>query len=248
MVGAGSAEGDAEHADTSRRAAGASRIGTNYGANEEHDPDNGDSPDHETDSRAELLRHAVAVTAKHYGEPLGYEAAIHTRRFGRVWHTQTGGAFLHLPAEHHNDTLPIDQWLEYALTATGAMGQTSVAVFYPETVNQLEDSAFRYLYAWGFNPRAAAVRRVTEVDYVDERLIDEGFLDRYRVLVFVWGTVMPDATLAKIDAWVKAGGTVIYPAFPRGNLTGLSAGSSRGGRGEGPGRFLPFCRTWSGTP
>ncbi|MBX3177619.1 MAG: beta-galactosidase [Candidatus Hydrogenedentes bacterium] len=188
----------------------------------------------------------LAVTAaKHYGVPLGYEpASSHTARgvAGRVFGTLvTGGEhFFTYQQNIMNDTYAIDQWLEYApLLDERAMGQTSVAVFYPETVNQLEDSAFRYLYAWGFNPRAAAVRRVTEVDYLDERLIDEGFLDRYRVLVFVWGTVMPDATLAKIDAWVKAGGTVIYPAFPRGNLTGLSGsaeifqGWSGGETGQG---------------
>lgn len=174
----------------------------------------------------------LAVTAaKHYGIPLGYEpASSHTGRgiAGRIFGTLTtnGQHFFTYQNNAMGSDFAIDQWLRYApMLDERAMGHTSVAVFYPETVNQLEDSAFRYLYAWGFNPRAAAVRRVTEVDYLDERLIGDGFLDDYRVLVFAWGTVLPDATLAKIDAWVQAGGTVIYPSFPRGAVTGLSGSS-----------------------
>lgn len=184
----------------------------------------------ETDSYEQnfyATRLAVSA-AKHYGIPLGYEpASSHTGRgiAGRVYETLNtdGHHFFTYYGNVMGSDFSVAQWLRYApLLDERAMGQTSVAVFYPETVNQLEDSAFRFLYAWGFNPRAAEVRRVTEVDYLDERLIDDGFLDKYRVLVFAWGTVLPDETLAKIDAWVRAGGTVIYPSFPRGSVSDLS--------------------------
>lgn len=188
----------------------------------------------------------LAVTAaKHYGIPLGYEpASSHTGRgiAGRLYETLNtdGHHFFTYYGNVMGSDFSIAQWLRYApMLDERAMGQTSVAVFYPETVNQLEDSAFRYLYAWGFNPRAAEVRRVTEVDYLDERLIGDGFLEKYRVLVFAWGTVLPEETLAKIDAWVQAGGTVIYPSFPRGAVSDLSGseavfdGWSSGQTGKG---------------
>lgn len=184
----------------------------------------------ETDSYEQnyyATRLAVSA-AKLYGVPLGYEpASSHTARgvAGRLFGTLTtnGQHFFTYHGNVMNDPFAIEQWLHYAPLLDGrAQGQTGVAIYYPETANQLEDSAFRHLYAWGFNPRAREVRRVTEVDYLDERLIEDGFLDRYRALVFVWGDVMPDATLERVDAWVQAGGTVIYPSFPRGRLESLT--------------------------
>lgn len=188
----------------------------------------------ETDSYEQnfyATRLAVSA-AKHYGIPLGYEpASSHTGRgiAGRLYETLNtdGHHFFTYYGNVMGSDFGISQWLRYApLLDERAMGRTSVAIYYPETVNQLEDSAFRFLYAWGFNPRAAAVRRVTEVDYLDDRLIGDGFLKDYRVLVFAWGTVLPDAVLKEIDAWVQAGGTVIYPSFPRGGLSGLSGDDS----------------------
>lgn len=184
----------------------------------------------ETDSYEQnfyATRLAVSA-AKHYGIPLGYEpASSHTGRgiAGRLYETLNtdGHHFFTYFGNVMGSDFGIAQWLRYApLLDERAMGRTSVAIYYPETVNQLEDGAFRFLYAWGFNPRAAAIRRVTEVDYLDDRLIGDGFLKDYRVLVFAWGTVLPDAVLKEIDAWVQAGGTVIYPSFPRGGLAGLS--------------------------
>ncbi len=56
------------------------------------------------------------------------------------------------------------------------------------------------------------------MDYLDETLIRDGFLDRYKALVFAWGNIIEPDVLAKIDAWVRAGGTLIYPPFPRTDL------------------------------
>ena len=54
------------------------------------------------------------------------------------------------------------------------------------------------------------------MDYLDERLIRDGFLDRYKVLVFAWGNEIEADVQTKVDAWLRHGGTIIYPSYPRG--------------------------------
>jgi hypothetical protein len=80
---------------------------------------------------------------------------------------------------------------------------------------------------------------VVEVDYLDERLMREGFLDRYKVLVFAWGNEIEADVQGVIDAWLRKGGVVIYPSYPRGPLettdgnTTLFARWSNGDTGQG---------------
>lgn len=137
----------------------------------------------------------AATAARLYDIDLGYEpASSHTARgiVARIFNTlSTNGD--HLFTYHPNimfNELSIEKWLEYLpLLDTRQDPVVDVAIYYPETTNQLDDGAFRQLYAWGFNPRAREVRRHVEVDYLDERLIREGFLDRYKVLVHAWGSI-----------------------------------------------------------
>lgn len=192
----------------------------------------------------------AATAARLYDIPLGYEPASgHTARgvVGRIFNTLTTNGD-HLFTYHSNllySQLAIDKWLKYlALFDERQKPKVEVAVYYPETDNQLGDAAFRYLYAWGFNPRAAAVRRVVDVDFLDDHLLRGGFLDRYKVLVWVWGEVIEADVQAKIDAWVRAGGTLLYPSFPRGPLKTVEGETnlfSRWSSGDtGAGHFVRF--------
>ena len=108
----------------------------------------------------------------------------------RIFNTLTTNGD-HLFTYHSNlvsSQLAIEKWVKYApLFDPRQPPHIEVAVYYPSTSNQLDDAAFRHLYAWGFNPRAAAVRRVVEVDYLDDHLIRQGFLGKSKVLVCVWG-------------------------------------------------------------
>ncbi len=174
----------------------------------------------------------AATAARLYHLDLGFEpASSHTARgvVGRIYNTTaTDGD--HLFTYHSNvmnHPLEVEKWLKYLTVLDSRQPPVvEVAIYYPETMNQLDDSAFRHLYAWGFNPRAAAVRRVVDVDYLDERLIREGYLDQYKVLVFAWGDIIEDDVQDLIDAWMRRGGIVIYPSFPKGPLTSLR-GSTR---------------------
>lgn len=163
----------------------------------------------------------AATAARLYGIPLGYEpAGYHSARgvTGRFFSTATTNGS-NLYTRHSvlfEDPYAVQQWLEgYPVLDARASPVIDVAVYYPQTMNQLDDGAFRHLYAWGFNPRAAEVRRRIDVDYLDERLIRQGFLDNYRVLVFCWGNIIEKDVQARIDQWMRAGGVIIYPSFPR---------------------------------
>ena len=167
----------------------------------------------------------LAMTAaRHYGIMTGSEpASSHTARgiAGRLFNLLTNSSdhFFTYQSNIFNDQTAIDQWLQYLpMMEHRRHPLVEVAVYYPETMNQLEDAAFRHLYAWGFNPRAAAIRRVVEVDYLDEQLIRDGFLDKYKVLVFCWGNVIEADILAALDVWMRAGGIIFYPSFPKGPL------------------------------
>lgn len=164
----------------------------------------------------------AATAARLYKVGLGYEpASSHTARgvAGRIFGSAASNAD-HLFSYHNNvfdHGMEIDRWLKYVPILDARQEPViDVAVYYPETENQVGDAAFRHLYAWGFNPVAREIRRVVEVDYLDDRLIRDGFLPRYKVLVFAWGNQIPSDVQAAVDAWLRAGGTVIYPSYPRG--------------------------------
>ena len=192
----------------------------------------------------------ATTAARLYGVPTGYEpASSHTARgtTGRIFNTtvNNGEHFFTYHGNIFGSQSAIDIWLKnHHVFDTRQNPVIDVAIYYPQTTNYLDPAAFRYLYAWGFNPRALEIRNVIEVDYLDDRLISEGFLDRYKVLVFVWGNQIEKDVLDKIDRWVRNGGTLIYPSFPREDLTTIEGDTSVFTRWEtgdtGTGQFHRF--------
>jgi hypothetical protein len=53
-------------------------------------------------------------------------------------------------------------------------------------------------------------------------MINDGALDRYKVLVFLWGRTTEKSVLDRMDQWVVKGGTVIYPEKQQAREGGLS--------------------------
>ena len=191
------------------------------------------------------------TAARLYKIPVGFEpASSHTARgiTGRIFTTTAANGahfFTYYPNLFYSQ-LAIKKWLDnFSIFDTREEPVIDAAVYYPETMNQLDDSTFRYLYASGFYSRASQIHRHLEIDYLNETLIRDGFLDRYKVLIFVWGNVIEKDVLQKIDAWVRKGGTVIYPSHPRGNLETVENDShlfSRWSIGDtGEGRFFRFA-------
>jgi hypothetical protein len=204
----------------------------------------------ETDSYEQdfYVTRLAATAARCYGAGLGFEpASSHTARgvAGRIFNTTAAGGD-HLFTYDGNvfgHPLSIARWLKYLpVLDTRQAPVIDVAVYYPETESQLDDGAFRHLYAWGFFPVAREVRRVVEVDYLDDRLIRDGFLSQYRVLVFAWGMHLEADVQAAIDRWLRQGGTILYPSFPRGpqmTIEGSTVVFQRWSAGDtGSGRFF----------
>jgi hypothetical protein len=227
--------------------------GTDYSAQAKsmQDIEGGIRLTNETDSYEQnfCATRLAATAARLYGVGLGYEpASSHTARgvVGRIFGTAASNG-RHLFTYHSNvfdHQMAIQRWLKYApLLDTRQEPLVEVAVYYPETENQLSDAAFRHLYALGFNPAAREIRRVVEVDYLDDRLIRAGFLDRYRVLVFAWGNQIPADAQMTIDTWLRQGGTIIYPSYPRGPQVAVFDGAS--GKDRGPDAASAVFGRWS---
>jgi hypothetical protein len=211
-------------------------TGTDYTAQTKAmvDIDGGVRLTNETDSYEQnfYVTRLAATAARLYRVRLGYEpASSHTARgvVARIFQTaSTKGE--HLFSYHGNifgHQLSIAKWLKYLPVLDARQDPLiDVAVYYPETENQLSDAAFRHLYAWGFYPVAREIRRVVEVDYLDERLIREGYLNRYKVLVFAWGSHLEADVQTVIDGWLRNGGVIIYPSYPRDPLQTIDGNSA----------------------
>ncbi len=109
-------------------------------------------------------------------------------------------------------------WVQYApLLDQRAEPQVDVAVLYPDTESKLTDSSIRYLDGSSFFSQVFPFRRKLDYDFCAEQMVLDGALEKngYKALVFLAksheGDFVESAVLDKIDAWVRAGGTVIYP-------------------------------------
>jgi hypothetical protein len=200
-----------------------------------------------------ITRMAASAT-RFYGAKLGYEpAGFGTARgvMARLFNTITTGAehlFYYYNNLYSNDQA-IDMWLRYApLLDRRLAPMMDVAVFYPDTANKLSDDVIRWPAASAFYQRVEALRAETDFDYVSEPMIEDGALDRYKVLVFLWGDVTEKPVIERIDRWLRAGGTVIYPslrqargAAPLSTIEGDASLSRRWQQGDtGQGRVLFF--------
>jgi hypothetical protein len=192
----------------------------------------------------------ASSAARFYGIGLGYEPGGFGSARGvvaRLFNAVTNGAehlFYYHPNLYANDQ-GIDRWLQHAhLLDRRAQPVIDVAAFYPDTALRLDDDVLRYRWASMFHTRAQALRSEMDFDYASEQMIDDGALDRYKVLVFLWGTVTEKRILERIDQWVRQGGTVIYPTMPRGMPTTVEGDGSIAQRWQagqtGKGRYLPF--------
>lgn len=173
----------------------------------------------ETDSYAQnfYATRMMSSSARFYGVPFGSEPA----GFGsgramaaRIYNLLVNNG-QHLFFYESNLTAndqAIDQWLKLApLLDQREEPFIEVAALYPDTKSKLDDGVFRNLYAFTFNERVAALRPKLDFDFCSERMILDGALPRYKVLIFIWSNVVEKEVLDKIDAWVREGGVVIYP-------------------------------------
>jgi hypothetical protein len=166
----------------------------------------------------------ASSAARFYGAPLGYEPGGFGSARGvmaRLYNCLTNGGE-HLFYYHSNlyaNDQAIDAWLRHAsLLDRRARPRIEVAAFYPDTAILLDDEPLRYRWGSVYLVNARALRSVVDYDYVSEAMIEDGALDRYQVLVFLWGHITEKRILDRLAQWVESGGTLIYPQRPRGLL------------------------------
>ncbi len=111
-------------------------------------------------------------------------------------------------------------WLENApLLDERAEPIIDVAVLYPDTLSKISDSSIRWLDGSSFFSQVFPMRRKLDYDFCSERMVMDGALEKnaYKALVFLSrnhdGDFVEADVLDKIDAYVQAGGTVIYPVL-----------------------------------
>ena len=109
-------------------------------------------------------------------------------------------------------------WLKYApLLDQRAKPIIDVAAFYPDTALKLDDEVLRYRWASTFFTVGRTLREQVDFDYASEQMILDGALDRYRVLLFLWGAITEQPVLERMDQWVRNGGTLVFAPSPRGH-------------------------------
>ncbi|MBQ8897323.1 MAG: family 14 glycosylhydrolase [Clostridia bacterium] len=117
------------------------------------------------------------------------------------------------------------RWLEHApLLDQRSEPHIQVAALYPDTQSKLSDGCIRYLEGSSFFSQVCPLRRHLDYDFCSERMVADGALDRYKVLVLLGrnheGDFIEKDTLEAIDAWVHRGGIVICPVLQSNNTRG----------------------------
>jgi hypothetical protein len=164
----------------------------------------------------------ASSAARFYGIPLGYEPGGYGSKRGvmaRLFNAVTTGAnhlFYYLGNLTDNDQ-SLAAWLKYSPSLDRrAKPLIDVAAFYPDTSIKLDDELLRYRWASTYFTVARGVREEVDFDYASEQMILDGALDRYKVLLFLWGAVTEKPVLEAMDRWVRNGGTLVFAPRPRG--------------------------------
>lgn len=169
-----------------------------------------------------LYTKRVATAASFYGltgfssEPVDGEAPA-AAVAGAVFKDLTTGVTLHFDYPPNmargRDSIEAERRLwrgEYPLVDT--------ALFFSTAGHRLadgqRDQGFEG-YPENLVPFSEGLREVLDYDVVDERLVDDGALARYRVIVWPVGFVTEVATLAKLRSWVEGGGVLVIGDLAR---------------------------------
>jgi hypothetical protein len=89
---------------------------------------------------------------------------------------------------------------------TGAKPVVDLAIFNATLKHRLTGGGGFPQYASAFGEQ---VHERLDFDVVDETLIEDGILSKYRVLVYIQGGMTEASTLRKIAEWVKKGGALV---------------------------------------
>ena len=98
----------------------------------------------------------------------------------------------------------------------GKYPETDTALFFSTTAHRLDDSQREQGFK-GYPDRLApfteGLRDVVDYDVADERLVSDGALANYRVLVWPVGFIAEATTLSHLREWVEGGGVLVVGAL-----------------------------------
>jgi len=187
----------------------------------------------------------ISSATRFYGARFALEPAGRATGRGvvaRLFGALVSGAdhlFYYAPNLFANDQ-GVAKWLRYApLLDRRAKPVIDVAVFFPNTANKLDERGIEKLNG-EFYTRVYSLRAIADHDFAAEQMILDGALDRYKVLVFLWGATTGKPVLERIAQWVEAGGTIITPLTLQ-TVEGDASVAQRWEQGEtGKGRVIRY--------
>lgn len=169
-----------------------------------------------TESESFLLAR-IASACRFYGVPFWMESpgTLDARRQGEALYqaiTQGATGFFDWAANPITNDAVYEQNLRHLAVGRRVV---DVAMFFPSTAVRLAGVGEAPTMRRG----CAQARDLFAFDIVDERMVRDGALDRYRLLVFWEGQVVEQDVLDKIVEWVQAGGVVV--AYDFGKVTNV---------------------------
>lgn len=90
--------------------------------------------------------------------------------------------------------------------------EIDTALFFSTTAHRLDDRSLDAGfpgYPDRLVPFTQSLRDILDYDVLDERLLNDGALSNYRVLVWPFGFITEAATLTRLRAWVESGGVLV---------------------------------------
>jgi len=148
----------------------------------------------------------VSSAGKFYGAYYGFEPAAGVDEKGivaRIYNaTASGARQLH---EYNSNVIQsqarIDIQKAHFKYLYSAKPAVDVCVWYPNVSLTLN---------WqGFFEKAIALRDILDYDYLDETMLRDGALNKYKILVMVHGNIIEESDIKLIRDWVRQGGTLV---------------------------------------
>jgi hypothetical protein len=162
----------------------------------------------------------VASSCRFYGTYFGYEPAgmvdvsgIACRNFND---TSSGARHVHFYANlPTSEPARVEAWAKSAKFLQKRDPILECAVIYPFT-------AFTIAKTGVNTSKILTIRDITDVAWIDERMVRDGALDKFKVVCLIEGNVYPADVLDKIIEYVKNGGTLILSTT--GDVNALEGG------------------------
>lgn len=154
----------------------------------------------------------IGSASRFYGTPFWSEpssALTPQQETARIFESVSQGATGYF--DWAGNALPNrDVYLRYGKFLEAATPVVDVAMFYPSEGQRLKpNEGYNSLFA----SACAYLRDFTNFDIVDDRMVLDGCLSRYRVLALWEGTICDQTTLDAIRSWVNNGGVLLAYDF-----------------------------------